>query len=435
MLGVVWQRPLREHDAQGWLVGGSVRDRQLGRFSPDIDVVVTGDACAISRALARALGAPWFTLSDEFCAYRVVGETSHVDVAAVRGGDILADLGQRDFSVNAMALPIGEGGTLGEVIDPFAGLADLRAMRLRAVSERVFSDDPLRLMRAARFAHVFGLLLDPPLRQAVWDQAAQIREAAPERTLTEMILTLDAGRAGDAVRLWDGLGLLRAVLPEVGGQGDIVALCASLDRLEGLLAGPASMFPVGGHAVSARLDEPVDGAFARPTALRLAGLLRDVDPGRAPQVGRRLKLSSLMMSLVETAARMARWGPLPAVAPSAARPGHEAVSFLWAAAPWEPEVILLAEAAQEGDPRTTGALLAAWAARASSGVPCLPFDGDDLMRELGLEPGPRLGNALRAARLVWEAGEATTTGQALAAARAALGESWGASSPQGLPRW
>ena len=216
MLGVV-AAVLREHDAQGWLVGGSVRDRELGRFSPDIDVVVTGDACAISRGVARSLGVPWFALSDEFRAYRVVGEASHVDVAAVRGGDILTDLGERDFTVNAMALPIGDGGSLGDLIDPFAGLADLRAMRLRAVSERVFSDDPLRLMRAARFAHVFGLQFDPTLRQAVHKQAAEIERAAPERTLTEMILTLDAGRAGDAVRLWEGLGLLRALVPEVGG--------------------------------------------------------------------------------------------------------------------------------------------------------------------------------------------------------------------------
>ena len=411
---------LREHDAQGWLVGGSVRDRQLGRFSPDFDVVVTGDACAISRGVARMLGVPWFTLSDEFRAYRVVGETSHLDVAAVRGGNILTDLGQRDFTVNAMALPIRGGGALGEVIDPLAGLADLRAMRLRAVSERVFVDDPLRLMRAARFAHVFGLALDPQLRQAAIDQAAGIKGAASERTLTEMILTLDAGRAGDAARLWDGLGLLQAVLPEAGRPGDTAAVCAGLDRLEGLLADPAPAAPVAGDALTARLGEPVDGAFVRSTALRLAVLLRHVDPSRAPQVGRRLKLSGPMMSLVATAARMARWGSLPVVAPSAFRPGREAVLFLWAAAPWEPEIILLAEAAQEGGSDRTGALLAAWAARTSPGVPSLPFDGDDLMRELGLEPGPLLGKALRASRLVWEAGEATTAEQALAAARAAL---------------
>jgi hypothetical protein len=237
-----------------------------------------------------------------------------------------------------------------------------------------------------------------------------------------MILTLDAGRAGDAARLWDGLGLLRAVVPEVGGQGDAAALCASLDRLEGLLAAPGRALPAAADALTARLDEPVDGAFARPTALRLAGLLRSVDSGRAPHVGRRLKLSGPMMSLVETVARMALWGSLPAVAPSATRPGREAVLFLWAAAPWEPEVILLAEVAREGGSDGTGPLLAAWAARVVTGVPGLPFDGDYLMQELGLEPGPRLGRALRAARLVWEAGEATTAEQALAAARVALDE-------------
>lgn len=419
MLGVV-AAVLREHGANGWLVGGSVRDRQLGRSSPDIDVVVTGDARAIARDVAAKLRVPWFTLSTEFRAYRVVGETAHVDVAAVRGGDILADLGERDFTVNAMAMALGQEGVLGHPIDPFAGLADLRAMRLRAVSERVFSDDPLRLMRAVRFAHDFGLRFDPALQAAIREQAAEIRRAAPERTLTEMTLTLDAGRAGDAARLWGDLGLLQALLPEIA-QLDINPMYALLDRLETLLAGLGKGSLATPDELTARMAEPVDGAFSRATALRMAGLLKGVDPAEAPKIGRRLRLSSAMMSLVGTAARMARWGASPATL-SARRPGREAVLFLWAAVPWEPEVILLAEAAGKGAGATHG-LMDVWAERGSSGVPGFPFDGEDLMRELRLGPGPLLGGALRAARLAWEAGDAISAEQVLDVARAALAES------------
>lgn len=409
---------LSEHGSAGWLVGGSVRDRELGRLSPDIDVVVTGDACAIARNLAKRLGVPWFTLSEEFRAYRVVGDTAHVDVAAVRGGDILTDLGERDFTVNAMAMPVGEGGTLGAVVDPFAGLSDLRAMRLCAVSERVFSDDPLRLMRAARFAHVFGLSPESALVAAIQAQAGEIRRAAPERTLTEMILTLDAGRSGDAVRLWDELGLLGALLPEFGVV-DHGHLFLSLDRLEALLADPGRASRVAAGALAVRMADPVDGASGRATAMRLACLLRGVAPDRAAKVGRRLRLSSAMVSLVNTAARMAGWGPVP-TALSTGQPGREAVLFLWAAAPWEPEVILLAEVAAAAGEAATAGLLEAWAARDSVGAPGLPFDGEDLMEELLLEPGPRLGQALRAARLAWESGEALTREEALVAARAAV---------------
>ena len=76
---------LAQHGAQGWLVGGSVRDLKLGCDSPDIDLAVTGDAAAIARAVARGLGLPWFALSERHGAYRVVGRDAHVDVAACKG--------------------------------------------------------------------------------------------------------------------------------------------------------------------------------------------------------------------------------------------------------------------------------------------------------------------------------------------------------------
>jgi poly(A) polymerase len=419
---------LREHGAEGWLVGGSVRDLQLGCDSPDIDLAVTGDARSVARDVARGLGSPWFALSERHGAYRVVGDHAHVDVAALRGGGILADLAERDFTVNAMAMPVGDDGLLGDLVDPFGGLTDLGSRRLAVVSERIFEDDPLRLMRAARFSHCLGLGLAPALREAVRAQAGEVKRAAPERVATEMILTLAVGRAGEAARLWQELGLLGAVVPEIGRSDEPDAPCGYLDRLEDSLADAAAAFPRAAAGLERRLAQLIDGAVQRRTALRLAGLLRDLEPGRALEVGRRLKLSSRMISLVETAAKTSRREVPPLLAASAAAPGRQAVLFLWASAPWEPEVILLAAAAPKAGRPGAGtagtaavaALMNTWAARERGGVPRLPFDGIALMSELGLEPGPRLGGALRAARLVWEAGEATTGEQAMAAARAVM---------------
>ena len=193
---------LKRRQVQGWLVGGSVRDRELGRSSPDLDVVVSDDAAAVTREIAKLLGAPWFTLSERHPAYRVMGREGHVDVAAVKGHGILDDLAERDFTVNAMAVPIGADrcGRDG-IVDPYGGLAHLRERKLVAVSGRIFTDDPLRLMRAARFCHVLGLQLDPALAAAVRTHAAELRTAAPERVAAEMVLTLTEGRAADAVRL------------------------------------------------------------------------------------------------------------------------------------------------------------------------------------------------------------------------------------------
>ena len=232
MLGAVADI-LTRRGTEGWLVGGSVRDRMLGRFSPDLDVVVADEASAVAEQVAAALRLPWFSLSERYPTYRVVGANGHIDVAAVRGGSVVADLAQRDFTVNAMAVPVGalaDDGSgsdrfaaalgAGVLLDPFGGVAHLREMRLVAVSGRIFTDDPLRLMRASRFCHALGLRLDDELASLVREQAPNLAAAAAERVMNEMCLTLACGRASAAVRLWDDLGLLTVVLPELASADD-----------------------------------------------------------------------------------------------------------------------------------------------------------------------------------------------------------------------
>ena len=430
-------RVLVGRDVEGWLVGGSVRDRELGCPAPDLDLVVAGDPAAVAGDIALALDVPWFALSERHRAFRVVGRQGHVDVAAIRGGGILADLAQRDFTVNAMALPVVGGSGL---IDPFGGLADLHARRLVAVSDHVFSDDPLRLMRAPRFSHTLGLALESKLVDALRMRAPDLLRAAPERVAAEIIATLSVGRAGEAVRLWDELALLTVIVPEVADGGDLSRIVAMLDRLESLLADPWGWFADAGFALGARLDLRVDGAVDRMVGLRIAGLVSGLSPGQARAVGHRLRFSAAMVSLLGAATGASRYGrveeELPVVLSGAGiGPGRDAVLFLWDAAPWEPETILLATAwaiaAADGVPADASsssasarsrarALMALWAERAASGAPLWPFDGTSLMRDLGLAPGPELGKALRAARLAWEAGEAPTAVEALAAAREAI---------------
>jgi poly(A) polymerase len=353
-------------------------------------------------------------------------------VAAVRGGGIHADLALRDFTVNAMAVPL----TAKDLIDPFGGLAHLRERRLVAVSGHIFSDDPLRLMRAPRFCHVLGLRLDPALADSVREQGPGLSAAAAERVTTEMTLTFGAGRAAEAVRLWRDLGLLAVVLPEVSARPRLEPTLALLEALDSFLERPAAWFPETAALLGDRLAEDVDGTTTRPVALRLAGLMHRMAVGEAEAAGRRLKLSGSMLSLLRAVSRQspAGLGDGPAASGWAAGSKRAAVLFLWSAAPWEPEVITLA-AATAGDggggglagPGAEGDrldparhLLALWAERTVHGVPRPPVDGVSLMRELGLEAGPLLGKALREARLAWEAGEATTADEALTAARSAL---------------
>ncbi len=431
---------VRRRGTEGWLVGGSVRDLQLGRFSPDLDVVVMDDPAGVARDIARTLDVPWFALSERHPAYRVMGREGHIDVAAVRGGGIVDDLGERDFTVNAMAVPIGSDVLAGsapaaipeDLIDPFGGVRHLREKRLVAVSDRVFADDPLRMMRAVRFGHVLGLSLDTELRASISSHASLISETAAERIGAELALTLAGGTTVQAIEDWERLGLLRVVVPKIPPDG-VGAAKAVAARLDPILEAPARCFPEVGHVLAERLARPVDGALSRPVALRLATLTHSLSPDAAARAGRRLKLSGDAVSLLAAVSRLLGEGatfdwPAPV---SPARPGRDAVLFMWRSAPWEPEVILMAAAVtaagsgeaglDERPPCMSGParrLLGLWGDRAGGRRPPLPLDGDDLMRALDIPSGPRLGAILREVRLAWESGEIDSADEALAVARA-----------------
>src|SRR5712691_2832648 len=127
---------------EAWFVGGAVRDELLGRRVVDVDVVCRDPERAARAYAKRAGGAP-FALSEQHASWRVVLEDGRaVDFTPVHG-TIDSDLARRDFTVNAIAVPAAGG----EPVDPSGGRDDLQLRLLRAVSESIFEDDPLRLLR------------------------------------------------------------------------------------------------------------------------------------------------------------------------------------------------------------------------------------------------------------------------------------------------
>src|SRR5205807_10389659 len=135
-----------------------------GRPTNDFDVVVAGQPEPLARSLAREARAYAFALSGEWGVWRVVSrrERWQVDVLPLEGESIEADLARRDFSVNAIAEPVGGG----ERVDPFGGLEDVAARRLRMVLPDAFRRDPLRTMRLARLAAELGFTADPATQAA-----------------------------------------------------------------------------------------------------------------------------------------------------------------------------------------------------------------------------------------------------------------------------
>ena len=293
----------------------------------------------MARDIAPALGSPWFALSARHGAFRVLAADGHVDVAALQGGSIEHDLGRRDFTVNAMAIPVSGG----DLVDPFGGAEHLRVGLLAAVSDRIFEDDPLRLMRAPRFCHVLGMSIDPPLEGLMRAQVGRCRprgsRAGGER---------DGPHPGCRRRrgCHRALGRPRSAgRGAPGGRGPWTGARES-EELDRLLAHPGLV--AEGEAVgllAERLARPIDGVLPRPVALRLAMLLTGLGPAATDRVARRLKLSAAATSLLRVAGACFASGRCGDEAlASAARPGRPTVSFLWAAQPWEPEVLLLSAA-------------------------------------------------------------------------------------------
>ncbi|MGA9761522.1 MAG: hypothetical protein WBQ14_03770 [Gaiellaceae bacterium] len=166
---------------EAYLVGGAVRDELLGRELVDLDIVCL-DSRKAARAFAERSGGAPFPLSERHGAWRVTFPSGEcVDFTPLRG-TLAEDLALRDFTVNAIAEPLAGG----EVVDPFDGRRDLAERRLKAVSERVFDDDPLRLLRAVRFEQELELKLDRRCEELIRSRAHRASEPAGERILAEL---------------------------------------------------------------------------------------------------------------------------------------------------------------------------------------------------------------------------------------------------------
>ena len=448
---------------EAWLVGGAVRDRLLGRATDDVDIALDGDPRGAARRIAKATGGAAFQLSHEFGGWRAVGpeHTWHVDLLPLRDHDLAADLSARDFTVNAMAEPLAGG----EVVDPHGGAGDLEARRLRMVSARALTDDPLRTLRAVRFAVELGFSIEPATADAVRAHAREIAQVSPERVFAELKRVVAAPRVREGLALMDEAGLLAAVLPELEAlrgvdqsvyhHADVLGHTLEvLDAVVAMQADPAAV-GLGGELaapVAELLREPLANELTRGTGLRFAALLhdaakpqtRDVLPGgRVTFVGhdregaelarsvlRRLRASEKLAGYVASlTAHHLDLGFLVHERPLTRR---EIWRYLAATGPNSADVTLLTVAdrlatrGRKADPAIAAHLeLArevlehAFAQRAAGPQPPL-VPGDELAAELGMRPGPQLGELLRALEEDRYAGEISTRAEAVARARALL---------------
>jgi putative nucleotidyltransferase with HDIG domain len=456
-------------DQPAWLVGGTIRDRALGRDTSDLDVVVDGDPEAAARAIARTAGrAACFALSHEFGAWRVTARDSswQVDVERLRGGSLEADLALRDFTVNAVAEPLAGGAP----IDPLGGLVDLEARRLRMVTPRAFADDPLRVLRLARVSVELGLDPDRDTLRHARDHAAGLVRCAPERVFVELRRIIAAHEAVRGLELLHELGATAVVLPELEAlRGveqnryhhadvhdhtlEVLARTIALDDYAGgaAVGQPAELELALGRdrgAVAALRAEPLADGMTRGEALRWGALLHDAakpltrevrqPDGRVTFIGhdeRGAALAREVLGRLRASERVR--AHVAALAHHHLRVGflvHEpqplarrtVFAYLSATEPVAADVTLLSIAdrlATRGDRaeeaivahlRVAEGLLAdALRWRAEGSVELL-LHGDELGSHLGIAPGPRIGELLAELAEAQYAGEVITREQALA---------------------
>jgi poly(A) polymerase len=454
-----------------WIVGGATRDAALGREVKDVDIAVGSEGRDAARAIAKVAGGVAFELSQEFGTWRALsGDRAwHVDVTRLRGSNIESDLALRDFTVNAIGVPLANPGA--EPLDPHGGLADLERRQLRAVSELSFADDPLRILRAARLASGLDLEVDAGTVELARRDASRAAEPAGERQLAEWRLLISGPDPIRGLELLDQLGATASVLPE-------------LEALRGVVQNPNHHLDVHGHTVEVLrnlleierdldryagqaaqgvaelLSEPLADGFLRGDALRLGAVLHDIgkpatrqehEGGFVSFIGHDREGAELVRGVCE------RWSAsrslsrhlealtlhhlhLGFMAPERPLSRQRLYEYLRDTEPVAADVTLLSVAdrlsARGTGPTAAPEMIEAHLELAREvlphalewhreGPPRTPIAGDELAAALGIEEGPTLGRLLEEVRKGVFAGEVETPEDAVAVARAGLAEGEG----------
>jgi tRNA nucleotidyltransferase/poly(A) polymerase len=213
-----------------YLIGGFVRDKLLGRPTKDADIVCTGDGIALAHAVAKLLpgkpqvnffktfGTAQFKLNGfdvEFVGARKESYSSDSRKPEVTPGTIADDQLRRDFTINALAISLNKKD-FGTLIDPFNGIEDLKNKIIRTPlgPDVTFSDDPLRMMRAIRFATKLAFEITPGVFEAITRNKARIKIVSQERITDELNKIMAAPKPSVGLDLLFRSGLLREFFPQ-----------------------------------------------------------------------------------------------------------------------------------------------------------------------------------------------------------------------------
>lgn len=463
--------------ARGWIVGGCLRDALLGVPVGDVDLAVTCDPGALANAVREALPVTIARLrrSVRLGLRAADGSECQLDIAPLHGAEITADLARRDFTVNALALPLDARDELlslllgtpvarGEMdlprlIDPFGGLRHLRARVLHPASASALRDEPGRILRAARLIASDGFAPDETLLDRTRAAVPLLGTLSRDRVRDELNALLALPRCAGGLRFLAAVGALQALFPTLPPPDVAAHALASVAAAAGLQTGAtrdpllaplvalaplrdwyAARMPNGNprivalrwgllfhanrrHSVNRHANDPASLTAAIAASedavklgLRLSGPEHEIlhvvliwcqsfreaaTLGRLDERSIRHVIEHEGESLIDACVAAACCNAALAVAPVAPLEG-EAPS---------PDVA----------PRVR-ALLEIFFTDRERLIPPRLLDGADLIRELGMAPGPAIGRVLADVRRAQLGGQIATRAQALAWARTLIME-------------
>ncbi|MEA3447786.1 MAG: HD domain-containing protein [Bacteroidota bacterium] len=218
------------HGIKLWLIGGFVRDVLLCRNSKDIDIVVLGDGVKAAKMLARHLKAENLSVFKNFGTAQMRTGDYEIEIVGARkesyqtdsrkpdveAGSIEDDQNRRDFTINAMTVSLNRE-TFGEFTDPFDGVSDLEEKLIRTPldPDKTFSDDPLRMLRAIRFASQLDFNIDADCFNGIKKNANRIKIISEERIADELNKIMASDNPGKGFVLLKQCSLLKIILPEL----------------------------------------------------------------------------------------------------------------------------------------------------------------------------------------------------------------------------
>ena len=467
-----------------FLVGGTLRDALLGRQTCDIDAAIqVEDPMPLARELARRLGGAFVPLGHEHHVARVVVDSPDygrwsVDLSGIQGS-LHDDLLRRDFTIDALALPFDRWDRSDWpdcIIDPTGGRADLGSHVIRAVGPQVFRDDPVRLLRAVRLSAQLDFRIDPETLELMRPDSRLVANLAGERIRNELLAILASERAKEHLRTMDDLGLLCAIIPELQAAKGVsqprehywdvfdhsIETVGAVERVlspgtrnsgSDTLAGLVPWSP----EIDEHFAEEVSDGYTRATMLKMGALLHDVakpqtkmvDPkGKTRFLGHhsigaevcrdiagRLRVSNrgtdMLAALVDNHLRptqMSQGGEMPthrAIYRYFRDVGDAAIDTLYLSladhlAARGPTITM--DGWKEHIDITEHILNVGTREQSRENMPRL-ITGHDVMRKLGLQPGPLVGRILEEVRGAQASGTVSDADGALVLAQSLAAES------------